>query len=873
MNEEKVKNDIIVPFFKKLGFDGADIEYETSFSIKLGRSTHVINGEKDRASGRLDILFKNGNQNLFVVETKPQNQELSEEDKEQAISYARLLKQIAPFAVLTNGVETKIYDVISMEELSQEEINKSEYVTNGCSISLDSELKYQALKKFIGLNFNNFKFFCQKQLDTNLRNFIADNDNPERKFIPETYLRREGLIEAFKKFMEYKTKNGKMPDVEKKKGIVFAITGESGFGKTNAMIDLATEFINSNPVLFFNGSRICQGILEEIAYDFNWKFEGEQTGLTIIKKLGDIFSQHCADLVIFIDAVDEAPAKNFEIDLDNFVKNLPGDNIKICLSCKKSLWNRYLKISSEHSYIRNCLFLDAIKENRTSSFTIRAFSNIEVGKAIKKYGEVFNLPKIEGITRELCKNPLMLRIISEIYAHKEIIPTDMINQTVLKKYIERKMEKSPNPRNDLKFLSIFGRALFEANKESLYEDEINEGLDVPEYLISFSILTRIPDVIGRYLICFQYDYIRDFIICYHSVKLDGLTPNQVSELIQKKVHENVARNVFSYFERVAQNEVKEVVRKEFSKYNCTRALEFMRHYQQILDTEFSVIKNRFNPYTMGEIGLLVFYHLNPYLAPTFGFRRVSGDEKKLIWLEKENWFDEADKELDKIALKNGVKIQITARPNFKEIDPKEYAKKLITTQLKKIIENRILNESNNYVLMEEYILNMMSNFNQWLDLPEFDKEFWKKALPISVDDLIERAASVIKSTTSGLGKSVPPPEDFVKLLNYLHRIKSKKARIETTLLPFPSNSKIPRLGAWLVNEYSLDELKEYLNTYFQLVLQEYKILVDYNLSDLRDKMKTYKTLPTRVIGEIEQINGKLGLNYCLIPGRDEIKVK
>lgn len=33
MNEEKVKNDIIVPFFKELGFDLADIEYETTFSI------------------------------------------------------------------------------------------------------------------------------------------------------------------------------------------------------------------------------------------------------------------------------------------------------------------------------------------------------------------------------------------------------------------------------------------------------------------------------------------------------------------------------------------------------------------------------------------------------------------------------------------------------------------------------------------------------------------------------------------------------------------------------------------------------------------------------------------------------------------------
>lgn len=148
VNEETVKNNIVVPFFKELEFDISEIEYETSFTIRLGRQTILVDGQKDRASGRLDILFKKGNENLFIVETKPQNQTLSEQDKQQAISYAKLLEQIAPFAVVTNGTSTKIYDTITGEDLSERSLKDSNYVKNGYTISLGSELRYRALKNF-----------------------------------------------------------------------------------------------------------------------------------------------------------------------------------------------------------------------------------------------------------------------------------------------------------------------------------------------------------------------------------------------------------------------------------------------------------------------------------------------------------------------------------------------------------------------------------------------------------------------------------------------------------------------------------------------------------------------------------------------------
>ena len=853
VNEETVKNNIIVPFFRDLGFDISEIEYETSFTIRLGRQTILVDGQKDRASGRLDILFKRGNENLFVVETKPQIHTLSEQDKRQAISYARLLEQIAPFAVVTNGISTKVYDVITGEDLSDKSLADSNYVKKGYKISLDPELRYRALRNFIGMSFDNLRVFCKKQLDLNMKNLKADEKSLERKFIPETYLRRKGIRETFDNFLRSDDK-------------VFSIIGESGFGKTNAICDLALEYSNTHPTLFFNGASILDGILEQIAFEFNWEFEFEKSEISIIKRMIDIFSQHDVDLIIFVDAIDEVPQKNFAISLDNFVRHLPKENVKLCVTCKKSLWDSFVSISGNPSFISSCLF-SKNKEKELYSFKIEPFSDDELDKVIKKYREFYDLPEIKGQNRDLCRNPLILRVLSEVYKSQDKIPERIVAPSITKAYIEEKMEKSETPEKDLRFLSFFGKSLFDNNRESLYEDEIPKTLSVPEYLVSFSVLRRTQDKLGRYALSFQYDYIRDFLTCFHSLKMDELSEEQIVELVSEKIHEKLPRNVFRYFESVSKDGKKRILRNEFSKYNFRRANEFVKHYQRILVTEFPIIRNRFYPYTKAEVGLLVFYHLDPYFRLNYGFREFSEGEERVIWLEKENWFEEtSENERWKIARKNGVGIIFSSSPDFTDFDPLEYARKRIIGQLKRLIEKRCLDESQNIALSIEYILDMIRKYNQTLGLPEFKIDFWNKALPISIEKLIEK--------TEQLRAHAPLPDDFMELLSRLYIVKNKQKTIEKTLLPFPSDCRVPRIGAWLYNKYTEEELIDYLATFFHLVFQEYKILVDYNFPTLKKSMYTYNKLPGRIVGELKKKNDDfVGLTYCRIPGEEKLTVE
>ncbi|MBE3117006.1 type I restriction enzyme HsdR N-terminal domain-containing protein, partial [Candidatus Bathyarchaeota archaeon] len=660
MNEETVKNSIIMPYFKSLGFDAAEIEYETTFSIKLGKNAYSIDGPKQRAAGRLDILFKRNGENLFVVETKSQEHPIDDADRTQAISYARLLDKIAPFAIVTNGIETEIYDVITNKRLSNDNLKDSNYVVNGYKVTLKPELRYQALKNFIGLNVDNLRAFCQKQVASNMQGIIGNEQVKEGKFIRNIFLKREGIKNVFDSFL-----------ISDKK--VFAIVAESGFGKTNAICDLAIEYSQTNPTLFFNGSQVAGDFLEDISYEFNWDFGGDQGSIDVIKRMSETLIQFDKDLIIFIDAVDEFPNTNSKIFLDTFIKRCPT-RIKLCISCKETVWPDFLTISGIRSSISNTLFVNEEKDK--FSFNLMPFSNSELDGAIQKYQEFFKLPGIEGSTKALCSNPLMLRALSEVYSAKSFIPDNLITATVTKTFLDKKFEKSTNADVDRNFLSSFGKFLFEENKEMVFEDEIPEHLNVPDFLIDYNLLRRTKDHLGRSLVGFQYDNIRDFVICFFSLKLDKLSESDLVVVVKRNIQGDIPRNVFYYYERIAESNNGNIIRKEFSQYHSKRAKEFEEAYQQILDTEFPVIRELFEPYSK-NVGLLVFYSLN-YLHPQYSFREIKDGEPKVIWLEKESWHDKTLKtEIREISLKYKIRRRISASLDFTIKEPSKYARECI----------------------------------------------------------------------------------------------------------------------------------------------------------------------------------------------------
>ena len=65
---------------------------------------------------------------------------MTDEDRDQAVSYARLVHPIAPYAIITNAKETKIYDSVSKDCLSPEDL----VLVDGREVTLPDDLRYEA---------------------------------------------------------------------------------------------------------------------------------------------------------------------------------------------------------------------------------------------------------------------------------------------------------------------------------------------------------------------------------------------------------------------------------------------------------------------------------------------------------------------------------------------------------------------------------------------------------------------------------------------------------------------------------------------------------------------------------------------------------
>ena len=156
-----------MPFLQSIGLSPDDIRLEYTFEIKLIREVTAIgrNKEECKKHGRADILCRTKDgRNLFIIELKAIDKELSEDDKWQGITYARLLEQIAPLVVLTNGMETRLYDSISGEEIKNDDPQIKEFL-QGRRPDTKQEIntRVEALEYFIGMSFNNLGIFCEHQ--------------------------------------------------------------------------------------------------------------------------------------------------------------------------------------------------------------------------------------------------------------------------------------------------------------------------------------------------------------------------------------------------------------------------------------------------------------------------------------------------------------------------------------------------------------------------------------------------------------------------------------------------------------------------------------------------------------------------------------
>lgn len=112
-SEEDVKIKFLLPFLLERGYRQEAMDFDVAIEVHEGRKRKTIFADV--------IVYNNTKKKapLLVCETKSPSEMLNRAVKEQAISYARLLPQIAPLTLITNGNQIQIFYTLSKDRLSE----------------------------------------------------------------------------------------------------------------------------------------------------------------------------------------------------------------------------------------------------------------------------------------------------------------------------------------------------------------------------------------------------------------------------------------------------------------------------------------------------------------------------------------------------------------------------------------------------------------------------------------------------------------------------------------------------------------------------------------------------------------------------------
>ena len=440
--EETVRN-IVVNYFHDLGFTTDEIKLEVQFKVKLGTYDVLVEGRKREHlwRARSDILVTHNGRNLAVVETKRSDHTLKEEDAEQALSYARLLKQMAPFAIVTNGSDVKVYDVFSEELKELETALDSAWEKNGRQSSPVGEyLRFEAARKLFRFNPEAIVAFCKSQMERGLSE-VKGSIAQGRSYVPELFVQRAGVDDAFHEWLD-----SDLP--------VFAIVGDSGSGKTNAMCHLAEHASSEHLVLFYQAMTLQNDMLSSIHKDLVWEFEAEKEIVFFINRLSEFANKRNCNVIIVVDGLDEfiGDQRLLKNELSDLAQRLRGSPVKLCVSCKSFDWNQYVidKRRTYNQFAKNIFPAREIVHQPASysppeaehvGVSLSNFSPEEKHAAFEKYKEAFNLEaNLAGEVDKECVFPLMMRLVAEACQNGNLrLLSSFSNIEIFERYVENRL--------------------------------------------------------------------------------------------------------------------------------------------------------------------------------------------------------------------------------------------------------------------------------------------------------------------------------------------------------------------------------------------------------------------------------------------------
>lgn len=428
MSEDDIRTKVVYGWLAGCGYLPTEISVEYGFEIRLGRSVYRVgrpaaagtsSGSKPEtvARPRADVLVRRNGLNLFVVEVKAPGEPLDDDARDQGISYARLLPQIAPFVVLTNGAQSRLFDTITREELTGGVIPADHpTIKAGFRMTCDDvSLRAEALEWFVSLSPTNLLTCCQKQAASRMARLRDTDPNSGKKSIPSLYVERPEPWHRLSRLLD---------DQHAK---VVAVVGRPQIGKTNFLCHFAEDRLSrGQPILFFPSVSLDAGLLDAIGEDFGWILGDTNPTAVLVNKLTAVVRRTDSRLTVFIDGWNEADLEVAR-SVDRACERLASPDIQIVISFTHTAARHLLARIGNPSFVAQearigLTGIDLIEADPSvagqvqqwAAVTIEPYSDNERAQAYRRYAEEFRVT-VPG-SHEMTNDPYLLAVAMKHFA-------------------------------------------------------------------------------------------------------------------------------------------------------------------------------------------------------------------------------------------------------------------------------------------------------------------------------------------------------------------------------------------------------------------------------------------------------------------------
>ncbi len=537
ISEEDVRTKIVSTWLLDHGIGYGDIHFEYSFSIRLGRQKFLVESGKisrisdgipktRRASPvlrpRSDILVRNSEgKNLLIIEVKAPGETIDDTARDQGISYARLLDDIPPFVLVTNGYDAKIFDSITKGCIDGQTIPLNHpYVRAGFKVEAnDIPLRSEALENLVSLSEENLITICSAQSFLHMQRLRSIDLDSGKRYIPSIFVER---VTAKNRMLEF---------LDRKRSPLVILTGPPQTGKTNFTCHLVEDLLEQHkPCFFYAAVDLKDGLFRELGQDLEWMIGDSNRSANYIQtRISKILDNSDKKLTIFVDGLNEGTSHSLkEINYD--INLMRSSKIQIVVTFTYTAAGRLLTdatgnpswiadvagINDEDIEFIKVADFKACAKREKPVVSLSSFSNQERSKAYELYSTAYNVKVPRAHQME--QDPFLIGLAFRLNKNSNL-PRHLDGPELLEKWILEKAKRSGlvEGADVRRFLSELAFELYRTGSP-VSESCVGKiwGLSgvqkLPDRLFESSLITRLSGVPD--LIDFSTESERSFAIAY-----------------------------------------------------------------------------------------------------------------------------------------------------------------------------------------------------------------------------------------------------------------------------------------------------------------------------------------------------------------------